>query len=341
MKIFLLIIFTISIFKYGFSYNLFDTNFYDVDFISDKIEDEKIKKINLIKENSIKKILKKTLNIDEFDKISKNLSQDLINTFIKSLEINNEKILNNRYISEIKINFDKKKIINYFRQQQIPYVEYLPNKILLIINEEDEINSNLLSNNNKFYSYFKKNITDENIFQLPNLDINDRYILTIKDIKIKDLNKINNFSKKYNLDNLVIANAKIKKDTIDYNIILYSNGENYQNGLSFTDSNLNNFFKNLEIRTLDMWKKINEIQNYNTNVINCKINYFNMYELREIRNKIKNISIIENFKIKSLSYKAIEYDIYYYGNLKILKNIFTLKKLEIKYSQDSCVISLI
>ena len=54
-----------------------------------------------------------------------------------------------------------------------------------------------------------------------------------------------------------------------------------------------------------------------------------MFELKEIRNNLNNVSIIKNLNIKSLSYKSIEYDIYYYGNLKILFKIFELNKLKI------------
>ena len=77
-------------------------------------------------------------------------------------------------------------------------------------------------------------------------------------------------------------------------------------------------------------EKINQIQNKVLNKINCKINYFNMFELKEIRNNLNNVSLIQNLNIKSLSFKNIEYDINYYGNLKILTKIFKINKLNIK-----------
>ena len=66
-----------------------------------------------------------------------------------------------------------------------------------------------------------------------------------------------------------------------------------------------------------------------------------MFELKEIRNNLNNISIIKKFKYKKLSYKSIEYEIYYYGNLKILFKIFELNKLKINYNEDKCTIKLI
>ena len=89
--------------------SLFDTSYYEIDFISNKIEDTKLEKIRNIKTKSFINILKKTLEEEQYKKISKSISEGLINTFIRNIIINDEKIINNKYYSTIKINFDKKK----------------------------------------------------------------------------------------------------------------------------------------------------------------------------------------------------------------------------------------
>ena len=104
MKYIFFIIFIILTSKYLYSKDLFNTQFYDVDFISNDIENEKIKKINQIKKISITKILNQTLQKDDYNKINKLLSDDLINTFVKNIIINDEKIINDNYFSKIKIN---------------------------------------------------------------------------------------------------------------------------------------------------------------------------------------------------------------------------------------------
>ena len=96
----------------------------------------------------------------------------------------------------------------------------------------------------------------------------------------------------------------------------------------------------MKLESLNGWKIINGIQNNSVNNINCKINYFNNFELKEIRNNLKKISTIQSLDIKSLSFKNIEYDINYYGNLKILTNIFKMNKLDINTSKNQCVIRL-
>ncbi len=121
---------------------------------------------------------------------------------------------------------------------------------------------------------------------------------------------------------------------------MYSDGSILEKRLKFSDYKLDKFFQILEFETLDNWKNINKIQNKTLNIVSCKLNYFNMLELKEIRNNIDNVSLIKNIEIKSLSYKNIEYNIYFYGNLKNLKNIFMINDLNIKNLDDTCSISL-
>ena len=96
-----------------------------------------------------------------------------------------------------------------------------------------------------------------------------------------------------------------------------------------------------------IWLKNNNAIEYNNNYeallnfLNCEISYFNMFELKEIRNNLDNVSIINNLNIKKLSYKSISYEIYFYGNFKILFKIFELNKLKINYNEDKCTIKLI
>ena len=65
-----------------------------------------------------------------------------------------------------------------------------------------------------------------------------------------------------------------------------------------------------------------------------------MPELKEIRNNLNNVSIIQNLQIKSFAYRSIEYDIYYFGNYKILSNLINVNNLKIYKNHDSCVLRL-
>ena len=341
MKKFFLTIILILINKNIYSNDIFDTSFYNIEFNSKNIEDDKLKEINKIKKESFLFILNETLDNKNFIKVNNYLTEDLINRFIQNIIINDEKIINDKYISKIKINFNKKKIINFFRQKNIPYVDYLPDKFLLIIYEKNKLDNNLLTKNNKHYKYYFTHLYEDNLFKIPNLDINDRFILTEEHIVSRDFEKINKFTKKYNsTDNLIII-VNYDKDKLVYDVILNSDGHTLEKKLLYNKTEMSLFFEELENETLELWKQINQIQNKHLNLLSCKVNYFNMLELKEIRNNLLSVSLISNLKIKKLAYKNIEYEIYYYGNLKILFKLFELNKLKINTNENSCIIRLI
>ena len=341
MKIFILTLFLILFNKYAYPNNLFDTLFYNIEFTSENIEEDKLQQVNKIKNKSILLILKNTLIEEDFLEIKNQLTDDLINTFVKNIIINDEKIINNKYISKIRVNFNKKKIIDFLRLNKIPYVEYHPSNFLLIIYEINELNNNLFTKNNNHYKYFNANKENINLFKIPNLDINDRFILKEEDIIKRDLNKINKFSYKYNsFENVIVIAENYKKKTT-YNLIMNSNGKILEKKLILNKNEMDLFYNKLEKETLNLWKKINKIQNETLNFLNCEISYFNIFELKEIRKNLSNVSIINNLNIKKLSFKSIIYDIYFYGNLKILFKILELNKLKINYNEDKCTIKLI
>lgn len=340
MKILLLIIIIIFINKDLYSKNLFETPIYNVEFKSNNIEDDKILKIKEITKRSILIIFEKTLNYKIYNDVKSQLSDDFINTLIKNIIINDEKVVNDKYFAKIKINFDKKKIIDYYRKKNFPYVEYYPDKFLLIIHQYNLLNDSLFTKNNKFYSYKKNNLVENDIFKVPNLDINDRYILSKESIKNRNIEKINNFAKKYNLDEIIVVIANTNNNKIDYDLILLSNERIIEKKFTENTIDIEKFFKNLEFESLNIWKEINFIQNKNLNYLNCRITYYNMFELKEIRNNLSKVSVVNNLNIRSLSFKSIQYDIYYYGNFKILTNILNLNKLKIKNKNNNCNISL-
>ena len=108
MKIFILICLFILFSKNVYSNNIYNTLFYNIEFSSENIEMIKIQAINKIKIKSILSIFKNALSEKDYLDVHNQLTDDLINTFIKNIIINDEKIINNKYISKIKVNFDKK-----------------------------------------------------------------------------------------------------------------------------------------------------------------------------------------------------------------------------------------
>ena len=338
MKKFILFLFIIFFCKSLFSNSLFDTPFYDVEFVSNDIESEKIKKIDEIKIESFSNLFNKILEFDEYEEINSIVSKDQINTLIKNIIINDEKIISDKYFAQIKVNFDKKKIINLLRKYQIPYVENIPDKFLLIIYEENNLEYNILSKNNIYYSFLNKKSSNYDLFKIPNLDINDRFILKKEDILNRNFNKILTLSNKYNLNEIIVIIAKNHKNKVHYNISLYSDDKFIDKELQFDDRDFDLFFKKVQNESINLWKQINYIQNISLQNISCRIDFFNMLELKEIRNYINNISVIEKISIQKLSYRNIKYNISYYGDFQILSKLLNINKLKVNNIDNECEI---
>ena len=109
MNKFILFLLLICFSKYSFSKDLFETKYYEIEFISNNIQDDKINIINQIKKESLLNIFENTLSNENYILIENFLSEDLINSLIKNITINDEIIINNKYVSKIKVNFEKKK----------------------------------------------------------------------------------------------------------------------------------------------------------------------------------------------------------------------------------------
>lgn len=108
----------------------------------------------------------------------------------------------------------------------------------------------------------------------------------------------------------------------------------------YHEKDYKNFFNNLRTIVLDQWKNENKIETNKINRINCNIKFFNLNELKEIKNLLTELSIVEDYKLKQISYGLNNYDLYFYGNKKILYNFFMRNKLNINLENDICRIYL-
>ena len=103
---------------------------------------------------------------------------------------------------------------------------------------------------------------------------------------------------------------------------------------------LNNFFIDLKSTIIDSWKQFNSIQNDTITLIDCYVNALNIYEIKEINSLLKSISVIEKYELKKIKLYQNMYEISYYGNIKILKNLFDNNLMKINIVNDKCEIFL-
>ena len=338
MRIFLILL-ILFFSKNVLSNSLFDSDFYEVNFKSNNIENDKLIKIRDIKFKSINKIFNNILIENDYKFIKRKIDENLINTFIKNIIIEDEKIINDNYYSKIKVNYNKNSIIFFLRKLNLSYVENLPSQMLIIVFEKNLLKETFLSKTDIHYEYLMN--INNSFFKIPKLDINDKYLLSNININNNYIKNLDNIVEKYSSSNTILLLVDNKKNKIQYDIYLYSDND-LSNILSleYSKYDFNNLFSNIEYSILNEWKIKNRIQNRDINKTYCEIRYYNLRELKEIRKYLNNISIIKNINLKKISYKVNYYDILYYGNDNNLINLFKLNKLNLKFNNNICKISL-
>ena len=341
MRFFLTFLILIYLSKSIYGSNLFDTSYYNVEFKSTNIEKNKIEKIEYIKLDSLNKIFEKILIIEDYSKIIRTIDIDLMNTFIKNISIEDEKIIDNNYYSKIKINYDKFKLIEYLRNNKISYTEYLPSQFLTIIFEKNQLNKNILTKNSDYYNFLKNNLNNFNFNKIPKIDINDKYLLNNVEINNNNNNKFDELLNKYNLSNAIIIISQTTNNKKNYQSYIYTNNKvSFVNDYKLTKLNYSKLFTDINNDIIDSWKKQNSIDNTKISKLDCDINYFNLNELKEIKKIIRETSTIKDFNLKEISLNKNQYEISYYGDTKFLYTLFRVNRLDIKFDNTSCEINL-
>ena len=329
--------------KIAYASNLYDTDYYNVNFVSNNIEDYKINQIEKIKLKSINKILEDILIAEDYNEIYKILNIDTINMFVKNISIEDEIIINNNYSSNIKINFSKKKLINYLRNNKISYVDFIPSNFFTIILEKDELNQNTISKNNKIYKFLLLNKINNHFFKIPNIDSNDKYLMNNINIKIDDNTypEIENILNKYKEKNaLILILNKINLNT-EYTLYIFTEGRLYLiDKFIFDDYKIDELLIHVKSLVVNNWKIHNKIDNTKIASINCNINYFNLLELKKIKQLISDVSNIKKINLQKISINNNEYELIFYGNFKMLRLLFLKKRLNIVVDDSECNISL-
>ncbi len=342
MRFIIFLIFGLIFIKYGLSKELLYSNEYLLNFSSKNIMKKKEEKINDIKYDSFNKILTSLLTNDEYIKLNKIIDINFINKFVYGIDINEEKINNDTYFSKTKIAYDNSKIINFFISNNIDFIPYEPEKYLIIIFDQRLFSEKILSPENTYYKFLKDNKIKYQYFSLPNLDINDRYIIQKEDFLLKKINKYNELINKYNNENILLVHSVANNSKIDiYSYIYEDNIFRSLNNYSYEKNDYEFFFNNLQIKILDYWKNKNIVNTSLLSELRCTIKTLNLVELKTIKKIIYKNKMIRQIKANNISYNSSMYELLYYGNLNILVKSLNKEKIHLELNDNLCEIKII
>jgi len=322
--------------------NLFKSNFTLIEFQSDNIEFKKNQEINNLKKTNLNLIFKNILTEQNYNIIKKYIDDKFANKFVRNIIIEDEKIINNTYSANIKIDLSKKLIIKFLRQNQYSYVDYIPKNFFTIILEKKEIETNLFTKNNSYYNFLINNKKTMKFFKIPNLDLNDRFLVSSNDFINKDYKKIKKFIDKYEYENNVIIYSSYKNNKYIYELYTIKDDSLFLfDKYSSQDLIYNNYFNDLNARLINFWKNNNNIQNNSQTILKCNVSALNIYELKKINSLIKSISAITSINLNNIKLYNNNYEIKFYGNKSILKKLFYNSSMNLTISENNCNIKLI
>ena len=313
---------------------------YKIEFSSENITKKKEEVINEIKYNSFRKIIISLLTNSEYNKLNKNIDIDFINTFIFAVDIYEEKINNNTYTSKITFAYDNSKIINFFINNNIHFIPYEPEEYLLIIFDQKLFSEKILSKDNQFYQFLNDN--KYKYFNVPNLDVNDRYIIKKEDFFLKKINNYDELIDKYKNKNILLIHSITDSNEVNILSYIYENDNFHKlDNLIVKKINYELFFKNLHSKVIDYWKNKNIVNPSLTNKINCKINTLNLVELKTIKKIINKNKMIKQINTNEISYNNSNYELVYYGDLDILVKSLYKDKIRLKFIDNLCDIKIL
>ena len=330
-------------------------SFSDISINNEDIDSLKAK--NVVIEKTINEKFKELLTIlsispDDLEHILINhSSQD----YLKNIVINKEIVTEKKYIANIDIFFDKEKILNLYKKNNILFSDTLsPN--FLIISMYNFDGSYILWEKNNWNFLWKdfQNIKDQINITLPN-DINSNKIL-LSNYDINNFNTINlkKILNKYKMNNSIIINAKNEynpndgKVYINLIITLYDtkndNLENiYTNKIPIEDLNKNTILEDLTFISYNniskWWKKETVTYFDKINTIVCGISEKNINLVQKVKNKISSITQVDSILLKTLNSENVSFKITFFGDLNELIDIFSLYNLAINTESNKCYLT--
>ena len=261
-----------------------------------------------------------------------------IKSLIDSFNISDEKFINNKYYAKFNINFDKRKTLKFFENNNI--FPSIPKKIdvlfipVLITSKNEKL---IMFNENPIFINWNKNLKDSDLINYitPNEDIEDRIFLEGNLKKIEDYN-FEEIIKKYAIEDFIINIIYQKENNLKVlsKIKLYNNykvvNNNYQNIDLENEESRKNFIYKLKDIYEDDWKELNIINTSIKLSVTMSLPSSDIGKIKLFESLMNNLDLVSNFYILSFNNKKIYYKIIYNSTPKKLLTVIKNSGFEIE-----------
>ncbi len=259
--------------------------------------------------------------------------------------INKEDDKNKNEHINFNIFFDREKLYDLFLKNEISYSEIINKEIYIlpIFKKEDKIyvyNQNILYErwNNKNEDLIEFILPLENIEVLENINTHKNELLDL------DLNKIFFEYPDKNLALVIYEETKSKKEKIFLKLKILDKNINKSIIVGKLDDQ-NEFYKNIistvKAEIINIVKSQNLIDISRPSFLNAKFILSSRNNFAELKNRLKEITLIENIFVQELNNEYIYLKIKYLGKLdKIIKQL-KIKNINLKLVEEEWNIEII
>jgi len=256
------------------------------------------------------------------DKIKiKDTSLMEIKNLIDSFNMSNERFINETYLVNFDVNFNKKNTLFFFNKKNIfPSIPIKKNLILIPVLVDLQHDNIFLFHNNIFYKSWNKKNERVNLlnYLLPTEDIEDLNLISLNSKSIEDYD-FKKIIKKYDMEDYII-------------VIIYKNGKKLQilskinlnqyfkiNNKKFDNINLSNekdfFFvlQELKLNYEDYWKKINQINTSIKLPLTISVDAQQHDKIDSLENILVKLDLVASYEIIKFDNQNIYIKIIYNG----------------------------
>lgn len=275
-----------------------------------KIKNNRNKVIEEIKRKSLNDFLKSITIQSDYKNIKKiNNYQNYFKYFIVKDELKTDNI----YEIICKIEFDKFKIDDLLKSQNIKYINFKSNPVLTIVIEKknNEINYRSIESFEKNWSEKSNNLI--NAF-LPNRDLNDINFLKEIDVKSYQITRVDRLTANYGVRDFIfiVLDHDLDKDKEKENVFVkYQFNElKFSNKFrlkEFNQTNIDDLFDNLIIELNNSWKEIQILSPLKNNnfVFHYTLKKLSDYiEIKKILEKNKNTISLDDIEVTNSKYSG-------------------------------------
>ena len=300
-------------------------------------------------------LMNKILLKNEYEKILENLETEKILEFVQEIEIESEKTTSVSYIGSIIVKFKKDKILIFLKKSNIRFSITKSKPLLILPIYKFGGVTYLWDDKNIWKDLWSETANDTGLIPIKASEgrFSDFIYINPNQALKKNLKNLKKIADSHNSNGILLAILKKKYNRDKSKVILMLDlsihrfdGDKTNNFEDIIETNIEEYSDNLltqaklkvENFVNNQWK-VENVLSTSTNNVKLKIHYDNLKEWVEIRDLVKSIPIVTNYKIEKFSKDFVEIYLLFSGNYNQLKVALKQSDLEFNINEKSVTLN--